>query len=134
MNAGVEGLRPIMIVSRRLQLLPKVRNRRVVLVLAERKRRGVIRMTVQRSRLARHALDHHGDGHAAGEAVGVEDDVGHEAARRPGDVLAGVPLAQDPLLAGTGGEFVAHRGVPSTAEHLTFKQTDNIWSWCVPRM
>ncbi len=91
-------------------------------------------MTVERSRLARHALDHHGDGHAAGEAVWVEDDVGHEAARRPGDVLAGIPLAQDALLPGTGGEFVAHRGVPSTAEHLTFKQTDNIWSWCVPRM
>jgi hypothetical protein len=124
MNAGVEGLRSIMIVSRGLQLLPKVRNRRIVLVLAERKRRGVIRMTVQRSRLARHALDHHGDGHAAGEAVGVEDDVGHEAARRPGDVLAGIALAQDALLAGTRGEFVANRGVPSTTVILYNVQTN----------
>ena len=57
--------------------------------------RGVVTLAVYGCSLARHTLDHHGDGHAGGEAVGVEQDVGEEAALRPGEVLYGPLLAAD---------------------------------------
>ena len=65
-------------------------------------------LSVHSGRFAGHALDHHGDCHAGGEAMRVEDDVRHEAARRPGNVLTGPLLAADTLLTRTRGQLVAH--------------------------
>ena len=89
----------------------KISDRVVVLVLAEGEGCGVVHMTVDGARLAGHRLDHHSNGHTAGEAVRIENNVGKHAVGRPGDVLAGPLLAADSLLAGARGKLVADRGV-----------------------
>jgi hypothetical protein len=61
--------------------------------------------------LAGHALDHHGDGHARGEPVRVEEHVGHQPRLGEGQVLGGPALRADALLPRAGRELVAHRRV-----------------------
>mmetsp|Transcript_75789 Transcript_75789/g.214463 ORF Transcript_75789/g.214463 Transcript_75789/m.214463 type:complete len:279 (-) Transcript_75789:248-1084(-) len=73
-------------------------------------------MRLVRGSLAGDALDEHADGHARGKSVGVEEDVGRNAALREGHVLLRPEQAHDALLAVARGELVADHGVPRVPE------------------
>lgn len=51
------------------------------------KRGALVEAAIEQARLAAEELDHLADGHAAGEAVRVHDEVGRDAALRKGQVL-----------------------------------------------
>eukprot|EP00964_Phaeocystis_antarctica_P141265 scaffold106242_cov63-Phaeocystis_antarctica.AAC.8 len=107
-DARVELLRAVVRVARRAQLLAKVVGG--VLVLVEAEGRRVLRDAVHGAGLARHALEQHADGHARGEAVRVEEDVGDDARLREGHVFARPQPRHDTLLPVPRRELVAgHR-------------------------
>ncbi|GIX64659.1 uncharacterized protein BcabD6B2_40940 [Babesia caballi] len=77
---------------------------------------GVLELAVDGGGLPSHALDELADGHAGGEPVGVEDDVGGDAGLQKGHVLGGPGHGENALLAVPAGELVAHDGIAHDAE------------------
>merc|ERR1711920_1114277 len=87
----------------------------VALVLPERG--GLSRgPTLQCTTFACDALDEHADGHAGGEAVGVEEDVRRDAAVRPRHVLGRPQKTHHTFLPMPRGKLISHYWISRVAE------------------